>query len=194
MQETRGWNEAKNGTVSQRLKEEANDYRYFPEPDIPPIRWTPEKIDSLKATLPELPNAKLIRFEKEFGLLEYDAEILTREIELANYFEEAVKVADKKVIPKQIANYIINKKPDTENLLPAELIKTLLASSQTLTVDEKELRIVIQKVLKDNTKIAEDYKKGKESVLQFAVGQVIRILKQKIDTKMLLNLIKEEIK
>src|ERR1035437_517586 len=89
VQETRGWNENKGVTVSQRLKEEANDYRYFPEPDIPPTRWTENEINKLKSLLPELPNTKLLRFQKAYLLSQYDSQLLTKDIELANYFEEA---------------------------------------------------------------------------------------------------------
>ncbi|MFI5265527.1 MAG: Asp-tRNA(Asn)/Glu-tRNA(Gln) amidotransferase subunit GatB, partial [Candidatus Levyibacteriota bacterium] len=89
-QETRGWNETKNATVSQRSKEEAHDYRYFPEPDIPPIAHTKPQIDDLKSQIGELPDAKQKRFEKEYALAGYDAEILTRENETADFFEQAV--------------------------------------------------------------------------------------------------------
>ena len=149
VQETRGWNENKGVTVSQRLKEEANDYRYFPEPDIPPIRWTKNEIDKLESLLPELPNTKLLRFQKEYSLSEYDCEILTRDFELANYFEEAVKAGQVvNLTPKQIANHIINKKIDISNILPAKLIEEILTSGKTEIVDEKQLKKIIKKVLK----------------------------------------------
>ncbi|HEX8965152.1 MAG TPA: Asp-tRNA(Asn)/Glu-tRNA(Gln) amidotransferase subunit GatB, partial [Patescibacteria group bacterium] len=91
-QETRGFVEAGSKTVSQRSKEEAADYRYFPEPDIPPIEWTKEQMDALRATLPELPDAKKARFVKEYGLNEYSAELLTRERWIADYYDECIKV------------------------------------------------------------------------------------------------------
>ena len=79
VQETRGWNEFKNKTVSQRSKEEAHDYRYFPEPDIPPISFTKEEIIKIKNQITELPETKVKRFVSDFGLTEYNAEILTRD-------------------------------------------------------------------------------------------------------------------
>lgn len=87
VQETRGWDENRNVTVSQRKKESAHDYRYFPEPDITPFDFTPEYIKSLRESLIELPQEKYIRFLAEFGLPESDATILTDDKEIANYFE-----------------------------------------------------------------------------------------------------------
>src|SRR6185503_5674575 len=102
----------------------ANDYRYFPEPDIPPIVLTNDEISKIKFQVPELQEQKSSRFVTEFSLTPYDAEILTREKNMASYFEEAVKVGkEHKVTPKQIANHIINKKIDPEKVLPAGLIK-----------------------------------------------------------------------
>src|SRR5581483_11791357 len=104
-QETRGWDEQKNQTVSQRLKEEANDYRYFPEPDIPPFKFSTEYLRKIYNQIPELPDQKLDRFIKEYILPVYDAQILVRDHETAVYFEEVVKEgAKKKITPKQIAN------------------------------------------------------------------------------------------
>jgi len=195
VQETRGWNENKGITVSQRLKEEANDYRYFPEPDIPPIRWTQKEIDSIKNSLPELPDAKQKRFAKEYTLSDYDAELLTRDFELASYFEEAVNAGEVvSLTPKQIANHIINKKIDINNTLPAKLIEEILTTGKTEIIDEKELKSIIKKILKDNPKIAADYKQGKDSVIQFAIGQVMYIIRKKIDTEILRKLIMEELK
>ena len=115
VQETRGWDEDKQKTFSQRVKEEAQDYRYFPEPDIPPIQWTEFQISNFKSQMPELPDEKLKRFIKKFALPLYDAEILTREITTADYFEEAASTNQADVKPKDIANWIINKKVDRQN-------------------------------------------------------------------------------
>jgi aspartyl-tRNA(Asn)/glutamyl-tRNA(Gln) amidotransferase subunit B len=88
--ETRGWEEAKQETVSQRSKEEAHDYRYFPEPDLPPIETSVFNIEELRASLPELPAQKLARFQREFNLSEKQAALLIEDNPLADFFEEAV--------------------------------------------------------------------------------------------------------
>ena len=85
-----GWNEKKNITVEQRSKEEANDYRYFPEPDLPILHFTKEYLDELRAQLPELPAAKRERFKQEYGLADSDIENLINWKELTFFFEELV--------------------------------------------------------------------------------------------------------
>jgi aspartyl-tRNA(Asn)/glutamyl-tRNA(Gln) amidotransferase subunit B len=194
LQETRGFVEKNSSTVSQRVKEEASDYRYFPEPDIPPITWSQSKLSELSKMLPELPEAKLARFVKQFNLSTYDAEILTREIELAGFFTEAVKVAKDKLTPKQIANYIINKKVNTSEILPAKLIEEIIAATKTEDIDTNELKTIIKEVLAKHPQIKTEYANGKENIVQFAVGQVMYILKRKIDINVLRELILEEIK
>lgn len=118
IQETRGWDENRNATVSQRKKESAHDYRYFPEPDIAPFDFTPADITRLKESLPELPDAKRERFMAEFGLLDTDADIITEDKDVAGYFEAVVSElgakrdgAETKVelpkLSKLAANYFI---------------------------------------------------------------------------------------
>ena len=88
VQETRGWNEHKGESFSQRSKEEAHDYRYFPEPDLPPLRISQEMIEDIQAKLPELPAQKRERFAREYGLEQDTIEVLTREKALADYYEK----------------------------------------------------------------------------------------------------------
>ncbi|MDK2886317.1 MAG: aspartyl-tRNA(Asn)/glutamyl-tRNA(Gln) amidotransferase subunit [Thermosipho sp. (in: thermotogales)] len=102
--ETRGWDLSSKKTISMRSKEEANDYRYFPEPDIPPIILTKEYIEDIKSKLPELPDEKLERFKKEYGLTDYEAKILTTSVQLANYFEKCVSVTKN---PKETSNWFL---------------------------------------------------------------------------------------
>jgi aspartyl-tRNA(Asn)/glutamyl-tRNA(Gln) amidotransferase subunit B len=90
-QETRLWNQAEGYTVSMRSKEKAHDYRYFPEPDLLPVHVSPAWRDAIKNTLPELPEAKRIRFIGSYGITPYDAEVLTAERDLADYFEATAK-------------------------------------------------------------------------------------------------------
>ncbi len=90
VQETRGWSEETGQTVSQRTKEYAHDYRYFPEPDLPPLFVEKQWVQSIESNLPELPDARRDRFIQEYNLPTYDASILTSGIETANYFEDAI--------------------------------------------------------------------------------------------------------
>jgi aspartyl-tRNA(Asn)/glutamyl-tRNA(Gln) amidotransferase subunit B len=104
LQETRLWDTASNQTVSMRGKEEAHDYRYFPDPDLVPVRISEEWLDILTKNLPELPAARLARFQTDYDLPEYDAEVLTADKALADYFEAAVKEFPR---PKQVSNWIM---------------------------------------------------------------------------------------
>lgn len=91
VQETRGWDTKQEMTVSQRSKEEAHDYRYFPEPDLPPMKITDEDITKLKESLPELPFARKKRFEEEFEIDQESSKLLTETPEMADFFEEVAK-------------------------------------------------------------------------------------------------------
>lgn len=194
-QETRGWSEVKNETVSQRVKEEANDYRYFPEPDIPPITFTDDEIENISTTLPELPDKKQARFEKEYALPSYDAEILTRDKIAADSFEQAVKIGNKLDLnPKQIANFTINKKIDLKETLPADLVKKIREESKVEEVSADELSKIIIDVLSENTKAVAEYKAGKETVLQFLIGQTMRKLGKKVDLNIVKSAILETLK
>lgn len=193
-QETRGWNEAKQKTVSQRSKEEASDYRYFPEPDIPPIRWTEKQLEDLRKQIPELPQARKERFTKEFEISEYDAEILTREKNTADFFEEAVKIGKKENIkPKIIANQIINKKVNVIEILPASLIKTIISSASYAIIDVGKIEEAVKKVLSENPQAASDLKSGKQQALQFIIGKTMAELKEKIDIKLIIEEINKQI-
>jgi aspartyl-tRNA(Asn)/glutamyl-tRNA(Gln) amidotransferase subunit B len=125
VQETRGWHETEGRTMSQRSKEEANDYRYFPEPDLPPLRPSEEWVAQIRATMPELPAARRARFTSDairiedtaeaivthpstvsgLGLSEYDAGVLTSDKDLADYFEDVLK-ADPTLASKTVANWV----------------------------------------------------------------------------------------
>lgn len=193
-QETRGWDENKQKTVSQRIKEEANDYRYFPEPDIPPIRWEETVINQLSERMPELPDKKFDRFQKKYNLSSYDSGILTRERTTADYFEEAVRVGESvSVSAKQIANTIINKKIDTQHILPAKLIEQIKQSSQKEAIDETKLNQIIEAVLVENNQAAQDYKNGKETVIMYLVGQVMRKAAARIDAVMVRKRLEEKL-
>jgi aspartyl-tRNA(Asn)/glutamyl-tRNA(Gln) amidotransferase subunit B len=109
IQETRGWDDGRGETVPQRSKEQAHDYRYFPEPDIPPMKVPAEWVSRVRAQLPEMPEARRLRFQSEWGLSAYDAAVLTSSKEVSSYFE-AVAVAlsggDSKASAKEAVNWV----------------------------------------------------------------------------------------
>ena len=117
VQETRGWHDKKEITFSQREKESAHDYRYFPEPDLPPLHFEKKYIGEIKATIPELPAGKRRRFAKEYGLEAAQIDLFAVNKELGNYFEavasefdswlEAEKMTRGKDLYKLVANYLI---------------------------------------------------------------------------------------
>lgn len=104
VQETRLWNALNNETVSMRGKEDAHDYRYFPDPDLVPVKIEREQVEAWRNELPELAAAKKERFIEEYGLPEYDADILTLDKQVSRYFEEAVTA---KAPPKKVSNWIM---------------------------------------------------------------------------------------
>lgn len=132
IQETRKWDDVKGVSSSMRSKEEAHDYRYFPEPDLVPIVITDETIDQIKSGLPELPEAKRARYVAEYKLPDYDAGVLTASKVSAKFFEETVALYDE---PKQISNWLMvdipamlkEKELSMENIpfTPAELAELL---------------------------------------------------------------------
>jgi len=106
IQETRGWVEAKSETVSQRSKEYAHDYRYFPEPDLPPMVISREWVEEIRSRLPELPGARRDRFIAEYGLPLYDANLLTGSKVMADYFEDSL-VVDRELPAKEVSNWLL---------------------------------------------------------------------------------------
>ncbi len=104
VQETRLFDSTKGVTFSMRSKEEAHDYRYFPEPDLVPIVVPRETVEGIAKTIPELPDAKRGRFEKEYGLPAYDADMLTQSRAMAAYYEEAAKMSGQ---PKVVSNWMM---------------------------------------------------------------------------------------
>jgi aspartyl-tRNA(Asn)/glutamyl-tRNA(Gln) amidotransferase subunit B len=106
-QETRGWDEVRGITVSQRSKEEAHDYRYFPEPDLPPLTFAPEHIDAIRAELPELPWVRRDRLVEQYGVSQYEASQLTSTIAVADYFERAAEGLDA-AGARRVADFLVN--------------------------------------------------------------------------------------
>ena len=180
-QETRGWDEDQHRTISQRSKEEAADYRYFPEPDIPPFIFNKEYIDELKSQIPELPRKKTERFEKDLRIKGADAVRVSENVELANYFEEAVKIGKEHAIdPQTIVNTLLNKHIVIQKVSPAELIKDLKSQEIVSELSLEELNAVLKPLISTNEKVVTDYKSGKANAIMFLVGVAMRELKGKV--------------
>lgn len=165
VQETRGWNEAKGKTIGQRSKEEANDYRYLPEPDLP--HFEPEndsKFDLLKIKnkLPELPREKKLRFQEEYGLTITDAETLTSDLELAHFFESTIveipETAEndgvKREKAKKIANWIISELlaklagPLSQSLISSSGLAELIESIDSGQISGKMAKEIFSEMFK----------------------------------------------
>ena len=192
-QETRGYDDVHGGTYSQRSKEEAQDYRYFPEPDIPPFSFSDDYISNVKKSIPELPSIRLTHFVREYGLKDIDAFIITRDKKLADYFESVVTHEKIKKAGQAVANVIINKKLATT--LPVEaFVVEFLKLIKPVETDTALLTTTVISVLEANEKAVQDYKKGKQSVLMFLVGQVMKNMKGKADASTVRKALEEKMK
>ena len=141
IQETRTWDPDRGITLSMRSKENAHDYRYMPEPDLPPIVTTPEEIEAYRKELPELPDARRARLEQEYGLSEYDAGIITGSRAMAEYFDAVVGEGTD---PKTAANWMMG-----------DLAKNLNAESKTIEESPIEAKRLAQMIaLIDNGTIS----------------------------------------
>jgi aspartyl-tRNA(Asn)/glutamyl-tRNA(Gln) amidotransferase subunit B len=105
VQETRGWDDDRGITYTMRIKEDSDDYRYFPEPDLPPLRADPAWLDAIRAGLPELPAARRVRYRDELGLSAYDAAVLVADPRATTIFEAAL-AAEPGLAPKAVANWV----------------------------------------------------------------------------------------
>jgi aspartyl-tRNA(Asn)/glutamyl-tRNA(Gln) amidotransferase subunit B len=194
VQETRGWSDAEQRTFSQRSKEFAEDYRYFPEPDLPPLELDPAWIDELRHILPELPGARRERLVSQYGLPVSDAVLIAADRDLADLFEGAAQAGAE---AKPTANWIIGevarsgKFPTAQHL--AELVKLVTAGSITRdqarevllesvetgrapsaivtehgfaqVSDESALEAEVQAVMAANPRAVEDYRAGKRQAI-----------------------------
>jgi len=201
VQETRGWSEAEQRTFSQRSKEFAEDYRYFPEPDLPPLELDPKWIEALRIALPEMPGVRRSRLISEYGLPAADAGLITADVMLANLFEAAVKAGAQ---ARPTANWIIGEvahsgKVPTPAVL-ADIVKLVSGGSitrdqgrQVLTEslnsgrapaeivaergfaqdsDEASVKVIVEAVMVANPRAVEDYRAGKKQALGALMADV----------------------
>ncbi len=227
-QETRLWNLDLGKTAVMRSKEEAHDYRYFPDPDLVPLSISDEWINTLRGTLQELPQARQRRFMTEYGLPEYDAGVLTSSRGLAEYFESCVQ---RFAEPKTISNFIMGEllrelnqagtTVESSPVSPERLVELLQfvhdgtislkaakdifpelyagEKSAAQLVEEKGLQQVsdegaleklVQEALEKNPTQVAQYRGGKEAVLGFFVGQVMKASGGKANPKKVNDLLK----
>jgi aspartyl-tRNA(Asn)/glutamyl-tRNA(Gln) amidotransferase subunit B len=211
-QETRLWDISKGQTVVMRSKEEAHDYRYFPDPDLLPVKVETEWIEALRHTIPELPASRLTRFVTDYHLPEYDAKILTDSKDLADYFETCVGLFPH---PKTVSNWVMGEllrelhasgtSPQSSPVSPERLVQLLqLVEDGTISLkvardlfpefytsgkdpgqlvqekglmqvsDEGILERMVEEVLVKHSAQVEQYRAGKETVLGFLIGQVMK--------------------
>ena len=153
VQETRLWDSIKKNTYSMRSKEEAHDYRYFPDPDLPVVRISADFVEQIRSQLPELPDAKKLRFMESFGLSTYDAEVLVADKQVAEYFEEVVAA---KADPKLVCNWISGElmrimnenKVDIRNVgIPAKSLASLIQFLQEGSISGKIAKTVFEEMV-----------------------------------------------
>ena len=153
VQETRLWDSIKKNTYSMRSKEEAHDYRYFPDPDLPVVRISADFVEQIRSQLPELPDAKKQRFMESFGLSTYDAEVLVADKQVAEYFEEVVAA---KADPKLVCNWISGElmrimnenKVDILNIgIPAKNLASLIQFLQEGSISGKIAKTVFEEMV-----------------------------------------------
>ncbi len=231
VQETRLWDAARGVTSSMRGKEEAHDYRYFPDPDLLPIVVDPEWVTAVKAGLPELPDTKRERFVREYGIPEYDAEVLTASKPLANYYEACLQGYAK---PKIVSNWIMSEllrelkrdereieecpvpapnlaqmlKLIDEGLISGKIAKSVFEEMYRTgkkaeevvkekgwvqVTDTSAIEKTVDEVLAKNPKEVEEYKKGKEKVFGFFVGQVMKATQGKANPQLVNELLKKKL-
>jgi len=194
IQETRGYDEKKLETFSQRVKESEQDYRYFPEPDIPPIIIDKKKVDLLRKGLPELPREKYERFIKEYGIPELYSKNLISDYQLAKYFEDAVNLGKEyNISAKLISDLIINKKMYKAMRNPVSLIEKIVKLSKIDYVPLDEVQDAINRVIDKEKKAVNDYKNGKGKVVGYLIGMVQKELKGKGDPKIIKDSLLEKL-
>jgi len=194
-QETRGYDSKLKKTFSQRSKEEAQDYRYFPEPDIPPMVFTDKYIAKIKQQLPALPEDKVKLLIKNYQLNQTTARLLVSNENYFKYFKTAVKlIKNIDLSPQKLANMIVNKKININKISPNQLINQLTKKSQAQIKDDKTLLKIINQVLSDNQAAVQSFKKGKTAALGFLIGQVMSQTQGKADPQLTRKLLLKKIK
>ena len=194
VQQTRGYDEEKDTTFVQRTKEEAQDYRYFPEPDIPPISLKTKKINSIKKSLPELPVVKRKKLKEKYGLSENYIEVLVQERSISEYFEKAVALGkDKKIQVKNIADAMVNLKLHNKYPEAAGFIRELYEKTKVEYATSGQVERQVQKVLTEEKSAVSDYKSGKKQVVGFLIGAVQKKLRGRGNPKLIKTILQNKL-
>ncbi|HEX7017628.1 MAG TPA: Asp-tRNA(Asn)/Glu-tRNA(Gln) amidotransferase subunit GatB [Patescibacteria group bacterium] len=186
-QETRGFNPTIGQTFAQRTKEEAEDYRYFPDPDIPPLHFTKVEIKEIENTLPELPHQVIERWRAEYQIDPRFAEPFTNYQVMVEWTELILKRAtEKKIEANKLLSDIINKKIDAEIGRSIEDILTdFVRLHQTAEVDTTEIETIIDQVKAEHPDEVTRYQNGEVQLLNFFIGQTMRKLGKKVDMNLI---------
>lgn len=223
---TVGWIDDQEVTKLLRDKESANDYRYFPEPDLPPMVFTDEEVKAIVDDIPELPMAKYQRYQSELGISDQDSLKLAEDKALSEFFESTAKLSKE---PKKSANLILGvvlaqsewehsevtpeHLADVINLqvegsISASAAKEIVTeamktgeSAQTIMEDKGleqksdsgEIEAWVDEVMQENPKVVEDIKAGKDKMIQFLMGQVMKKSKGSANPPMVMKLLKEKL-
>jgi len=183
-QETRGWSEKDQKTVSQRSKETAADYRYFPEPDIPPMEFSESFIKDLKKRLPDLPDKLVKEFIEKYSVREEYAKILASDKNTAKLGQKVLEIAVKEgVKTDDVAGIIINQKVNLVKANIAKIVSDIKKTQSGKISDSGTLEKMVEDAIKLNPKAVEDYKKGKTQSISVLIGAAMRLSSDKADAK-----------
>jgi aspartyl-tRNA(Asn)/glutamyl-tRNA(Gln) amidotransferase subunit B len=196
IQETRGYNAEKNITFTQRIKEGAADYRYFPDPDLPPIRFNDKWMSEIKSTEPELIDSVFARWEKDYKVDRKITELLFETAGESKWLDGLfIEAKKEKLDVVKLVNHLVNRKIktvfDKDSLF--QILNDFKKSVAVDDVTDEQLIVIIKKILSINQKAVADYKSGKTNVINFLVGMVMREAKKKIEFKRLVGLITNQI-
>lgn len=172
-QETRGWNPNKGESFIQRSKESAEDYRYFPDPDIPPLRFTPEELEKIKAALPTLPQVYRQNWQETYGLRAEFIDQLVKTPEQAKAVDRLLVAAEQQDLsPQKVIAALVNKKITLDLEKPQEVILTFKKLESSSEIADNMLDTIIDGVIEQNPDAVANYRAGKKQVIGFLIGMV----------------------
>ncbi|MEX0895687.1 MAG: Asp-tRNA(Asn)/Glu-tRNA(Gln) amidotransferase subunit GatB [Patescibacteria group bacterium] len=184
-QETRGWDSVKNRTFAQRTKEAAADYRYFPDPDLPPIELPDEHIATIQSSIPELPAQVVVRWSDQFAVdPRFGLPLATSPENVALFEDVFAQLTAQQQSPNTLASDLHNKRLNiSANTSAAKIVAAFQKAHDTAVLDSDELESIISAVLNKNSDAVKKYQNGQTQVLGFLMGQVMKELKSKPDAQ-----------